>query len=265
MVTQQDVIKKFMEFLDKTELKGKAAVDGAVQYASSDLYSNSDELIKIFLSDIRANISNYMEHSKDDDGGQAIIENEKKKFLKNYCGIDLDNEDTGAITGSDVSGNLTDLKTIKTIVPENGNSNSPIGTSFTKHGLTVIFDKIEDNDPLKQQKQVIIDGLYSWWIEEGLNLIERSYGISFKESGTTVKKIKLEFFDDSSEDSDYAYCVPDTGKPKQIKNISLKINIAKFKSITKDNKDGQVSDRKNSLDRVLNVLNKSKNCYNVNR
>lgn len=46
--------------------------------------------------------------------------NDAKKFLKNYCGIDLDNDDMGVITGADAGGST--VKTKDSIVPEEGNS-----------------------------------------------------------------------------------------------------------------------------------------------
>ena len=152
------------------------------------MYKNTDALINAFLYAVYSNITIYPA------GAPQFLSASKKSFFKNYCGIDIGNENTAAITGSDVSCNPADLKTKNSIVPENGDFQTPTSTSFTQNGLTEVFDKIQDDDPFKKQKQIIINGLYNRWIEAGLNLVEKSYGISFNDAVATVKKINLAFF-----------------------------------------------------------------------
>ena len=92
-MTQQEVIQKFMKALDQanvdvkksilaTTLKNnvKKAVDNALdeafQSASNNRFNSMQELINSFLND-------------------CAIANDEKDFLRNYCGIILDNEDIG--------------------------------------------------------------------------------------------------------------------------------------------------------------------------
>ena len=144
-----DVIKKFIASLDKTSLKGKAALDEAVK-ACSD-FDTVQDAIDQMIADL---------NSTDSD-----------TFLTEKCGIILNNSDTGAITGSDAGGSTT--KTSESIVPESGTASYPTGTSFTKRGLTVTFP---EKSTLTTDQQTIVQGLYSWWVDECLDLIEESYG-----------------------------------------------------------------------------------------
>ena len=83
MATQQEVIKKFNQSLDKTTLSVRAALDEAVQASSN--FANYEEVRRNFLDDIE-DAKNW--HT----------------FLVEKCGIILDNADTGAISGSDAGG-----------------------------------------------------------------------------------------------------------------------------------------------------------------
>ena len=99
-MTQQEVIKKFMASLDTTTLSGKAALDEAIK-AATNYFNNIETAIKQMVAD-----SKNAKNSND--------------FLKKYCGIILDNDDTGAITGKDAGGSKT--KTDSSIVPEKARS-----------------------------------------------------------------------------------------------------------------------------------------------
>ena len=114
MATQQDVIKKFMKSLDTTTKSGTNALDEAVNSASDGKFKTMASLINSFKTDMSLS-----------GGGDA--------FLKNYCGINLSNADTGSITGSDAGGNTT--KTAESIVEEFGSVIYPTGTSATIGGL----------------------------------------------------------------------------------------------------------------------------------
>ena len=85
-MTQQEVIKAFMASLDKTSLKGTAAVNGATAAASS--FGNAQTIINKIISECKSYLA-------------ANSQNGYEKFLLEKCGIILDNKDTGAITGSD--------------------------------------------------------------------------------------------------------------------------------------------------------------------
>ncbi len=112
-MTQQEVIKAFMQSLDKTELSGRAALDEAVRASSN--FSSYQEVANQFLED------------------QTTAKN-WHRFLVEKCGIILDNADTGAISGSDAGGTE---KTAETILPAKGKAKYPSGTSFTVDGLTI--------------------------------------------------------------------------------------------------------------------------------
>ena len=67
-------------------------------------------------------------------------------FLLNYCGINLYNDDTGAITGYDAGGSTYE-KNASDIVPESGSSDSATLSSFTTNGLTItLANVINDNE-----------------------------------------------------------------------------------------------------------------------
>ena len=123
MATAQEVIKNFMKSLDETSLSGESAVDEAIQ-ACSDFNSISDA------------ISQMVSDCKNASSATA--------FLTDYCGIILDNDDTGAITGSDAGGSTT--KTADSIVPENGSLTTYTNNSFTTNGLKVELVTFPDSD-----------------------------------------------------------------------------------------------------------------------
>ena len=108
-ISQQDVIKNFMHSLDVTTFSGTDALDEAVKASSK--FTSTQELIDTMISDCK-------------NAESADV------FLRDYCGIILDNSDTGAITGSDVGGSTS--KNAEDIVPETGTAVYPSGTSFTK-------------------------------------------------------------------------------------------------------------------------------------
>ena len=170
MATQLGVIKAFMRSLDTEIASGVTALNNAVRACSS--FDSIKSVIDNLIRDC------YRAESPED-------------FLRDYCGIVLTNTDTGAITGSD-AGNLFP-KTAKSIVPETGESSYPEETTFTKRGLTVV---VPEKSTLTTDQQTIVQGLYSWWIDESLNLIEQSYGYSFTDSDATCTKITVKFIDE---------------------------------------------------------------------
>ena len=113
-------------------------------------------------------------------------------FLIEKCGIILDNKDTGAISGSDAGGSKT--KTATDIIPSKGEAKYPEGTFFTVRGVTIYG--IPPKETLTQDQQIIVQGLYSWWLRDALKLIEESYGFSYKEADTTNARLKLKFYED---------------------------------------------------------------------
>ena len=96
MSTPLGVIKKFVNALTTTKKRGTAAVDVALKAVGAESYAALKSEITTAKSD-----ASYQD----------------KDFLLQKCGINIDNEDTGAITGSDAGG-LTG-KSAKYVVPEN--------------------------------------------------------------------------------------------------------------------------------------------------
>ena len=95
-VTAQEVIKKFMKSLDTTNYSGVSALNQAVSVASGGYFTNIQSAITSMVNDCKSSSSS-------------------DTFLAK-CDINLDNEDTGAITGYDAGGS-TVQKTANSIVP----------------------------------------------------------------------------------------------------------------------------------------------------
>ena len=176
---QLNVFKDFIRALDGTSSSGENAANEAIVAASN--FSGLDDLIENFLAD-RAN------------------ESSGTKFLKKYCGIDLNNKDTGAITGYDAGVSKTQ-KTAKSIVPETSPKKStyPPDTSFSYKGLTI---NVPDKSTLDSTQQKIVAGIYTWWLKAGLDLAEKSLGINFRQSDVTFNTIDIDF-DLGDEDGSY--------------------------------------------------------------
>lgn len=165
---QIEIIHQFVKSLDETNLYGISAVNEAIKACSK--YSGLQNLIDNFISDCQ-NAKNV------DD------------FLKNYCGINLDNEDTGAITGKDAGGHLT--QTAVSVVPETSTKYIyPNTSSITYKGLTV---NIPSKSSLNNLQQNIVAGLNTWWLKEGLDIVEKSYGLTFEESDISFKAVDFSF------------------------------------------------------------------------
>ena len=227
MSAQQEVIRRFMASLDKTPLKGADALNAALKSCSD--FDDIDELIEKFISDC--------ENAETVDA-----------FLKNYCGIDLDNEDTGAIIGSDAGGSI--VKTADSIVEESGESEYPEGTSFTVNGLTV---NIPEQSELNNAQKTIVRGLYSWWLSGAFDLIAESYGDNFSftsSSSSTVNELTIEFVNSGSflAQSGHRYKIS-SGKATA---LTLEINMEYYRSISADDVNGE-STRSNAtyLDRLI--------------
>ena len=80
---------KFMKSLDTTTKKGEAALNAAIKSATGSTFTTFKKLKAAMIKDAKNAKSNG------------------KDFLKVYCGIDYETEDSGAITGSDAGGSTT--------------------------------------------------------------------------------------------------------------------------------------------------------------
>ena len=221
-----DVIQSFMASLDKTTLSGSAALDEAID-ACSDKFSTIKEAVAQCVADCKA-------------AGNA------QTFLRKYCGIELTDRDTGAITGWDAAN--PDSKNADDVVPEHGAPETVTSKSFTINGL-----KINVPNKLTSPQQTIINGLYTWWAEEGLNLIEESYGsnYSFDKGSATVKEMKVEFV---NKKADFLALVSYQYEQKSGKTVTLtmQINMNYYNSITAGDANGESSNGSAGyLDRTL--------------
>ncbi|MBQ3444557.1 MAG: hypothetical protein IJG33_15095 [Selenomonadaceae bacterium] len=169
VISQQEVIKKFISYLDTTSYSGTTALNEAVRVATGGYFSNVQAAINRMISDCRSASS-------------------ANDFLINYCDIILDNDDTGAITGSDAGGSST--KTAESIIPESGRLDTSFnGTSFATNGLTFYLSKTN----LSNDELYIWRALKTWWANESLSLIKQSYGYSFRDSDVTFNDTTVEF------------------------------------------------------------------------
>ena len=224
-MSAQSVIKNFMTSLDSTTKQGTSALDEAVAKVSK--FKSWNELVTTMAADCAS-------YGTDGDG-----------FLKDCCGIILDNTDTGAITGLDAGGSST--KTADSIVPENGAWTYPTSTSFTIQGLTV---NVPEQTNLSDSAKWIVGALYSWWIDSSLTLIKSSFGYSFTEAGTTVKELTVSFY--NSADGKMAASFYSSGQKSS--ELQLRINLNYFGNIDTTDPNGVTpsdSGALNYLDRTI--------------
>ena len=219
-MTQQEVIKKFMASLDKTSQMGISAVDEAIKACSK--FSSAEEVIKKMLKDCKN------AKSADD-------------FLKTYCGINLDNDDTGAIIGKDAGGPV--VKTAESIVPES----KALDTSFTGNSFTVgyLTVKLGDNknfSDLNDKEKSYWQALKSYWIENALNLIKESYGNNFSvQSSSKVKVLTVTFTNELNNVA--AAVTPSFAGSDYLRKttigLNLDINQYFYNAVNANDKDGK--------------------------
>ena len=158
----QQVIKNLVKAWNETLLNSTPKLNESIQLCSQ--FKSIQDVIDKMIADCRA-------------CGNADI------FLRDYCGIILDNADTGAITGWDAGG--LSIKTADNVIGETLSYLKHLpnytDTSFkTSQGVTINISSTGDS--LTADGKKVFDGLYSWWATEILNLIEESYGVKFTDS-----------------------------------------------------------------------------------
>ncbi|MBR4152243.1 MAG: hypothetical protein IKT98_04735 [Selenomonadaceae bacterium] len=255
-VTPQDVIKKFMWSLDNSTLSSATTMlDNAIKYATNSKYTTVQDAVNAMVSDCKSYSGKW------------------ESFLKEKCDIDLNNDDTGAISGYDAGGSATE-KTKNSIVKETGTVNKNFkGNNFQVNGLNVYLAKesgdsvqtINYNDSsLDSDKRYIWQALKDWWLPGALNLIEESYGNNFgfsSNSSSTISNNRLYvvFYNDPYDSALASVGLLNNSQGVQINNkgeivgaLKLSINMKYYSDIIIDNEDGK---RNNSesfyLDRVL--------------
>ncbi|MBQ4404879.1 MAG: hypothetical protein II857_10805 [Selenomonadaceae bacterium] len=247
MASQQEVIKKFMASLDTTTKRGETALNEAIKSCST--FNSMQDAIDQMIADCKT------AKSADD-------------FLKTYCGINLDNDDTGAITGSDAGGDTT--KTAESIVTEEGSlieltSRNWFNDIEGQDGLIVQLAKrtgslkesmgniaVRDFNELSEQEIYLWRAIYTWWVRNGLNLIAESYGDNFsfdeKKSSATNKDRTLYIIFEKFDADDNA--LADTwGDSTNDQNLVIRINLNYYGDA--DGVDGKSEDTSEYLDRTL--------------
>ncbi|MBQ7629900.1 MAG: calcium-binding protein [Selenomonadaceae bacterium] len=209
MATPQTIIKNFMNTLDNTSASGGSALTEAVSAVSN--FTSWTELTKTMIADCKKYNGDYA------------------GFLKDMCDIVLENEDTGAITGSDAGGATT--KTAESVILEEGTLRYPDLNVFTVQGLEVTVPKLST---LTESQKFIVGALYTWWIDKSLTLINDSFGINFNETGTTVKKIDFTFYDKS----DGQMAVTSYSTTQKCTELHIQINMHYYDSIDTSNPNG---------------------------
>lgn len=257
IITPQDVIKKFMYSLDKSTLPtATAMLDEAIKYASNSKYTTLEQVRTKMVAECK---------SYNGDG---------KSFLKEKCDIDLDNDDTGAITGYDAGGSATQ-KGASDIVPESGSvDKSFTDDHFSSNGLKVylakeVGDTVQVIDyydsSLDSTKRYIWQALRSLWLPSALNLITESYGDNFSfvtppASNTINGNLYVVFQNDPRSSTLASVKVINNSQGIWINSngdivgsLKLTINMAKCNSVIVDDIDGKRSDTNNKfyLDRLL--------------
>ena len=163
-------------------------------------------------------------------------------FLTDYCGINLYNADTGALVGWDAGG--ASIRTADSIVPESGTASAPSGSSFTSSGLTITF-----GSNLTSGQQVILNGLYSWWVGNSLDLINETYGYGFSSGSTSFNSMPLNFT--NANDGTLAYVSSSYAEGnRQAAESELVVNMAYYGSVSADDPNGNTADG-GYLDRTL--------------
>ena len=224
-MTQLEVIQNFMGSLDTdTSAESATVLDNAIK--SATIFDSMQDAINNMITDCR-NAGDW------------------KIFLKEYCGINLANDDTGAITGLDAGG--YDEKTAESIVPETGSLKTYKKNSFTTNGLTFTLEK--NFSKLNATQKFAWQGLYTWWAEESLNLIQESYGYGFADEDALTQDITVKFYSNAS-DGTLAYVESGTDDDDNLE-LSLNINMGIFKNLDKTNKNGKSKNTDEYLDRTL--------------
>lgn len=157
-VSEQQVMKNFTKALSGSVLTGMDKVNEAIKVSTK--FNSLQEVIDNMVSDCAKA------------GGDA------EKFLKDYCGIENENNGTyDSRYGFDLDG-----KTYNELFPQNGNAKYPYEPNFDFNGLTVTVpttDPLSEDAPLTDKEKLVIEGAYSWWLEDAVKLVEDTYKIDF--------------------------------------------------------------------------------------
>ncbi|MBR1805453.1 MAG: hypothetical protein IJ774_03595, partial [Selenomonadaceae bacterium] len=155
-----DVMRTFVQSMANSSLDTDQKIDEAIKACSH--FNSLQEVKNQIITDLQ-------------------IAGDGETFLRDYCGIFLDNADTGAVTGWDAGG-LT-VKTTDDLLPTSYSDAYPPSTSFTKRGLTLI---VPERSTLSENEQLIVQSLYTEDVENSLKLIEETYGFTFSDKPLSI-------------------------------------------------------------------------------
>ncbi|MBO6209855.1 MAG: hypothetical protein J6N99_04115 [Schwartzia sp.] len=156
------------------------------------------------------------------------------------CGINLDNKDTGAITGLDAGGEKE--KTAESIVPEERipYGGAPAGGSTsTINGLTVIWPDTSGDSDAAKAKAAIASALNNEWLKNCMDLVEESYALNFKDPGASVRTMTVNL--DASVPSGVLAQVVSSFNPSTgiTTGLELQVNMNYYGNLDKTDPNGK--------------------------
>ena len=248
-----DVMQDFMFSLDNSTLTsavvyqndgttisaGAQELDDALSFATR--WSNFEEAKTEFIDSLHIYLN-----SDPVNGGE--------NWLLRECGINLNNEDTGALIGYDAGYSSVELNA-SDVVQEVGILDETFtGNSFTVKGLHVYLDK--DFSQLINVERYLWQGLHTWWLPAALELIETSYGENFSfgaKSSSTLNqnKIRVVFYDENDGVLASVSAGTMNSRGETQGPLTLKINLHFYADIIRGDEDGKSLSTSHYLDRTL--------------
>lgn len=205
---------------DSDTTTAQEALDGAIKYVSDGIFENETALINSFINDIT-------------NSGLAA------------CGIDLYNDDTGAITGKDARNEV--VKTAETIVPEKEYpyGGNPAGGTSRIRGLTVNWPASVNSDV----ERAILGALDNPWLQNCIDLIDESYALNFWEKGNSVRTMDVILANDGQNGTlAYVTSIISGGVTTGLK---MTVNMDYYSSLNLNDWNGSASGGAGYLDRVI--------------
>ncbi|MCR5438398.1 MAG: hypothetical protein K6F01_02995 [Selenomonas sp.] len=209
-----------MSYLDDANTTAADALDGAIKYVSGGKFENEKALIDSFINDIT------------NSGLDA-------------CGIDLDNDDTGAITGKDARNEV--VKTAESIVPEKDYpyGGDPTGGTSRIRGLTINWPDSVSSDV----ERAILGALDNPWLQNCMDLIDESYALNFWENGNYVRTMDVKLAYEGTSGT-LAYVTSSSAGGETV-GLSMTINMSYYSSIDLNDWNGEASGGAGYLDRTI--------------
>ncbi len=170
-------------------------VDRAIRIASQGKFHDMNMMLQQMVNDLYP----YFHGA----GGNSIVTEERiRAALKDVCGIDLQNDDTGSVFGSD-AGSGAQKKADAVIADAVPKQIWPNGKTTTIKGLTI-------NAPAKNKltavQQKVVLAIYNRWSAGALDAMEQALGVSFaaKSANLGLRNITISFAA-PTDDSGKAY------------------------------------------------------------